>query len=29
VLDACRALAIDTPKSCRAENLTPVIACRI
>lgn len=29
VLDACRALAIDTPTFCWAENLTPVNVCRI
>jgi predicted molibdopterin-dependent oxidoreductase YjgC len=29
VLDACRALLIDTPTFCWAENLTPVNVCRI
>lgn len=29
ILDACRALAIDTPTLCYADNLTPVNACRV
>jgi predicted molibdopterin-dependent oxidoreductase YjgC len=29
ILDACRALAIDTPTLCFAENLTPVNVCRV
>lgn len=29
ILDACRALAIDTPTLCYAPNLTPVNACRV
>ena len=29
LLDACRALAIDVPTFCFAENLTPVNVCRI
>ncbi|WP_165234666.1 2Fe-2S iron-sulfur cluster-binding protein [Aquisphaera insulae] len=29
ILDACRALGIDTPTLCYLENLTPVNACRI
>jgi predicted molibdopterin-dependent oxidoreductase YjgC len=29
ILDACRALAIDTPTLCFADNLTPVNACRL
>ncbi len=29
ILDACRALGIDTPTLCWAENLTPVNVCRI
>lgn len=29
ILDACRALGIDTPTLCFAENLTPVNVCRI
>ena len=29
ILDACRAVDIDTPTLCFAENLTPVNACRV
>lgn len=29
LLDACRALGIDTPTLCYADNLTPVNACRV
>lgn len=29
LLDACRALGIDTPTLCQADNLTPVNACRV
>jgi predicted molibdopterin-dependent oxidoreductase YjgC len=29
ILDACKALAIDTPTLCYAENLTPVNVCRV
>jgi predicted molibdopterin-dependent oxidoreductase YjgC len=29
ILDACRALGIDTPTLCYLENLTPVNACRV
>ena len=29
ILDACRALGIDTPTLCYAENLTPVNVCRV
>ncbi|MCC7541980.1 MAG: (2Fe-2S)-binding protein [Deltaproteobacteria bacterium] len=29
LLDACRALGIDTPTMCWAENLTPVNVCRV
>jgi len=29
ILDACKALAIDTPTLCWAENLTPVNVCRV
>jgi predicted molibdopterin-dependent oxidoreductase YjgC len=29
ILDACRALGIDTPTMCYADNLTPVNACRV
>jgi predicted molibdopterin-dependent oxidoreductase YjgC len=29
ILDACRALGVETPTLCYAENLTPVNACRI
>ena len=29
ILDACRALGVDTPTICFAENLTPVNVCRV
>ena len=29
ILDACRALAVDTPTLCYADNLTPVNVCRV
>ena len=29
ILDACRALGIDTPTLCYVENLTPVNVCRV
>jgi NADP-reducing hydrogenase subunit HndD len=29
ILDACRALEVDTPTLCFADNLTPVNACRV
>jgi predicted molibdopterin-dependent oxidoreductase YjgC len=29
ILDACRAIGIDTPTMCYADNLTPVNACRV
>jgi NADP-reducing hydrogenase subunit HndD len=29
ILDACRAVGIDTPTMCYADNLTPVNACRV
>jgi predicted molibdopterin-dependent oxidoreductase YjgC len=29
ILDACRALEVDTPTLCYADNLTPVNACRV
>ena len=29
ILDACRAMGVDTPTLCFAENLTPVNACRV
>jgi predicted molibdopterin-dependent oxidoreductase YjgC len=29
ILDACRALGVDTPTMCYADNLTPVNACRV
>ena len=29
ILDACRALGVDTPTLCFADNLTPVNACRV
>ena len=29
ILDACRAIGVDTPTMCYAENLTPVNACRV
>jgi NADP-reducing hydrogenase subunit HndD len=29
ILDACRALQVDTPTLCFADNLTPVNACRV
>lgn len=29
ILDACRALGVDTPTLCFAENLTPVNVCRV
>ena len=29
ILDGCKALGIDTPTLCWAENLTPVNACRV
>ena len=29
ILDACRALEIDTPTLCFADNLTPINACRV
>ena len=29
ILEACRALAVDTPTLCYLENLTPVNACRV
>ena len=29
ILEACKALAIDTPTLCYAQNLTPVNACRV
>src|SRR5215470_490710 len=29
ILDACRALEIDTPTLCQLDNLTPVNVCRV
>ena len=29
ILDACRAIGVDTPTMCYADNLTPVNACRV
>jgi NADP-reducing hydrogenase subunit HndD len=29
ILDACRAVGVDTPTMCYADNLTPVNACRV
>jgi ferredoxin len=29
ILDACRAMGVDTPTLCFADNLTPVNACRV
>jgi len=29
ILDACRALGVDVPTLCQADNLTPVSACRV
>jgi NADP-reducing hydrogenase subunit HndD len=29
ILEACRAIGVDTPTMCYAENLTPVNACRV
>jgi predicted molibdopterin-dependent oxidoreductase YjgC len=29
ILDACRAIGVDTPTMCYADNLTPINACRV
>ncbi len=29
ILDACRAISVDTPTMCYADNLTPINACRV